>query len=144
MQLTVRIIAKHVYYYRQFKWTVDVDWVLNVFVNANFTRLKLFILQSNKVLIVQLANFVAKAWETNPEQEKIEELAKLMTNLMDTTLLCPEKPFDEALKQFCRNNIPTHSVSPSITLLIAIGYIERLKKVMRAWIIFISIYSYMI
>ncbi|KAI8082031.1 hypothetical protein BDF21DRAFT_416974, partial [Thamnidium elegans] len=51
-----------------------------------------------------------------------------MTNLLDTTLLCPEKPFDEALKQFCRNNIPTHSVSPSITLLIAIGYIERLKQ----------------
>ncbi|KAL9538429.1 hypothetical protein MBANPS3_010939 [Mucor bainieri] len=78
--------------------------------------------------ILQLANFVARAWESNPEHEKIEALAKLMTNLMDTTLLCPEKPFDEALKQFCRNNIPTHSVSPSITLLIAIGYIERLKQ----------------
>ncbi|KAK4519778.1 uncharacterized protein ATC70_010019 [Mucor velutinosus] len=78
--------------------------------------------------ILQLANFVAKAWEFSPEQDKIEALAKLMTNLMDTTLLCPEKPFDEALKQFCRNNIPTHSVSPSITLLIAIGYIERLKQ----------------
>lgn len=78
---------------------------------------------------MQLASFVARAWESNPEQDKIDALAKLMTNLMDTTLLCPEKPFDEALKQFCRNNIPTHSVSPSITLLIAIGYIERLKQV---------------
>ncbi|KAF1805310.1 hypothetical protein FB192DRAFT_1426859 [Mucor lusitanicus] len=78
--------------------------------------------------ILQLASFVARAWESNPEQDKIDALAKLMTNLMDTTLLCPEKPFDEALKQFCRNNIPTHSVSPSITLLIAIGYIERLKQ----------------
>ncbi|CEP08321.1 hypothetical protein [Parasitella parasitica] len=78
--------------------------------------------------ILRLANFVAKAWETNPEEEKIEALAKLMTNLMDSTLLCPDKPLDEALKLFCRNNIPTHSVSPSITLLIAIGYIERLKQ----------------
>jgi hypothetical protein len=76
-----------------------------------------------------LANFVARAWETDPEEEKINALAQLMTNLLDTTILCPEKPFDEALKQFCRNNIPTHSVSPSITLLIAIGYIERLKQV---------------
>ncbi|KAI8636532.1 hypothetical protein BD408DRAFT_448364 [Parasitella parasitica] len=78
--------------------------------------------------ILQLASFVAKAWETNPEQEKIEALAKLMTNLMNSTLLCPDKPFDEALKQFCRNDIPTHSVSPSITLLMAIGYIERLNQ----------------
>ncbi|KAG2208216.1 hypothetical protein INT47_006071 [Mucor saturninus] len=78
--------------------------------------------------ILQLAIFVAKAWETNPGKDKIDALAKLMTNLLDTTLLCPDKPFDEALKQFCRNNIPTHSVSPSITLLIAIGYIERLKQ----------------
>lgn len=52
-----------------------------------------------------------------------------MTNLLDTTLLCPEKPLNEALKQFCQNTIPTQSVSPSITLLIAIGYIERLKQV---------------
>lgn len=80
---------------------------------------------------MQLAIFVAKAWENNPGQDKIDALAKLMTNLLDTTLLCPEKPFDEALKQFCRNNIPTHSVSPSITLLIAIGYIERLKQVRK-------------
>lgn len=81
--------------------------------------------------LVQLAIFVAKAWETNPGKDKIDALAKLMTNLLDTTLLCPDKPFDEALKQFCRNNIPTHSVSPSITLLIAIGYIERLKQVIE-------------
>jgi hypothetical protein len=85
----------------------------------------------SKKITVQLANFVAKAWEANPGQDKIHALAGLMTNLLDTTLLCPEKPFDEALKQFCRNNIPTHSVSPSITLLIAIGYIERLKQVIK-------------
>lgn len=74
-----------------------------------------------------MASFVAKAWEKSPNENEVMALAKLMTNLLDTTLLCPEKPFDEALKQFCRNNIPTHSVSPSITLLIAMGYIERLK-----------------
>lgn len=78
---------------------------------------------------MQLANFVERAWEPNPGQEKVDELAKLMTNLLRTTLLCGEKPFDEALKQFCRNNVPTHTVSPSITLLIAIGYIQRLKQV---------------
>lgn len=72
---------------------------------------------------------MANAWESNPTQEKIDQLTKLMSNLLDTTLLCPDKPLDEALQEFCLNNIPTHSVSPSITLLIAIGYIERLKQV---------------
>jgi hypothetical protein len=81
------------------------------------------------LFIVQLANFVARAWESNPGQERVNELAKLMTNLLHSTLLCGEKSFDEALKQFCRNNVPTHTVSPSITLLIAIGYIQRLKQV---------------
>ncbi|KAI8979321.1 hypothetical protein BDF20DRAFT_818926 [Mycotypha africana] len=78
--------------------------------------------------IMQLATFVGKAWESDCKQEKIDELAALMTHLLDTTQLCPEKSLDEALKQFCRNDVPAHTVSPSITLLIAIGYIERLKS----------------
>ncbi|KAI8370991.1 hypothetical protein BD560DRAFT_329450 [Blakeslea trispora] len=78
--------------------------------------------------VYHLANSVARSWESNPNQEQIEALVKLMTNLLDSTLLCPERPLDEALQQFCRNNVPTQSVSPSVTLLIALGYIERLKK----------------
>ncbi|KAI8079070.1 uncharacterized protein B0P05DRAFT_542229 [Gilbertella persicaria] len=78
--------------------------------------------------VYNLANFVTRSWESNPKQEKIEDLAKFMTNLLDTTLLCPEKPFEEALQQFCRSHIPTQSVSPTVTILIAIGYIERLKQ----------------
>ncbi|KAI9356899.1 hypothetical protein BD770DRAFT_411080 [Pilaira anomala] len=114
---------------------VDRDNRLNAAYNANYGQACLLLQAiqmngrrrlSNKC-ILQLASFVAKAWEKTPNENEVIALAKLMTNLLDTTLLCPEKPFDEALKQFCRNNIPTHSVSPSITLLIAIGYIERLK-----------------
>ncbi|KAI9469082.1 MAG: hypothetical protein EXX96DRAFT_590382 [Benjaminiella poitrasii] len=103
-------------------------------VNHNQACLLLQALQMNgrrrlsSQCILQLAVFVAKAWETNASEETIEGLVKLIRNLLDTTLLCPEKPFDEALVQFCLNNIPTHSVSPSITLLIGIGYIERLKQ----------------
>ncbi|KAI7901182.1 uncharacterized protein BX663DRAFT_487763 [Cokeromyces recurvatus] len=78
--------------------------------------------------ILQLALFVVKAWEAKADKEAIDGLVKLINNLLNSTLLCPDMPFDEALRQFCRNNIPTQSVSPSITLLIAIGYIERLKQ----------------
>lgn len=65
-----------------------------------------------------------------------------MGNLLDTTLLCPDKPLDDALKQFCENNIPTHSVSPSITLLIATSYIERLKQVRHNICLNIETYIY--
>ncbi|OBZ83300.1 hypothetical protein A0J61_08649 [Choanephora cucurbitarum] len=78
--------------------------------------------------VYHLANSVARSWESNPDQEQIEALVKLMTNLLDSTLLCPERPLDDALQQFCRNHVPTQSVSPSVTLLIALEYIERLKK----------------
>ncbi|CAO3648576.1 unnamed protein product [Mucor hiemalis] len=115
---------------------VDREKRLNAAYSVNYNQ-ACFLLQAIQMngrrrlsdeCILHLASFVAKAWEGNPSQDKIDGLAKLMTNLLDSTLLSPEKPFDEALKQFCRNTIPTQSVSPSITLLIAIGYIERLKQ----------------
>lgn len=90
---------------------------------------------------MQLASFVAKSWELDPTQEKIGQLTKLMNNLLDTTLLCPESSLDDALKQFCQNKIPTHSVSPTITLLIAISYIERLKQVQKKISFFLPNYN---
>jgi hypothetical protein len=81
--------------------------------------------------LVQLANYVAKAWEINPEQETIDVISKLMNKLLDTTFLCPEMNLNEALIQFCKNDTATQSVSPSITLLVAIDYISRLKQVNR-------------
>ncbi|EIE90881.1 hypothetical protein G6F46_007623 [Rhizopus delemar] len=78
--------------------------------------------------VLQLANYVAKAWEINPEQETIDIISKLMNKLLDTTFLCPEMNLNEALIQFCKNDTATQSVSPSITLLVAIDYISRLKQ----------------
>lgn len=54
-----------------------------------------------------------------------------MNDLLDTGVLFPEKNLNEALIEFCKNDMNTQSVSPSITLLIAIDYIGRLKQVKR-------------
>lgn len=79
---------------------------------------------------MQLAIFVTRAWEADTEQDTIEGICKLMNNLLDMTLLCPEMNLNEALIQFCKNTTSTQSVSPSITLLLAVDYISRLKQVL--------------
>ncbi|CEG65691.1 hypothetical protein RMATCC62417_02423 [Rhizopus microsporus] len=78
--------------------------------------------------VLQLATFVTRAWEADTEQDTIEGICKLMNNLLDMTLLCPEMNLNEALIQFCKNTTSTQSVSPSITLLLAVDYISRLKQ----------------
>ncbi|KAG0171023.1 hypothetical protein DFQ28_001374 [Apophysomyces sp. BC1034] len=78
--------------------------------------------------ISHLATYVTRAWEADPSQSKIEELIKLMTNLLNTTGLYEKAPLDQALKQFCRNPVAVPTVCPSVTLLVAVSYIERLKQ----------------
>ncbi|KAF7722430.1 hypothetical protein EC973_003132 [Apophysomyces ossiformis] len=78
--------------------------------------------------ISHLASYVSKAWEADPSPSKIEELVKLMTNLLNTTGLYEQRPLDQALKQFCRNPVAVPTVCPSVTLLVAVSYIERLKQ----------------
>jgi hypothetical protein len=76
-----------------------------------------------------LAFYVAQAWETNPTQEKVQQLYYMMSNLLDTTSIDKSVPLDEALKTFVSNPAPTPTVCSTLTLLIAIGYVERLNKV---------------
>ncbi|CAO3701294.1 unnamed protein product [Rhizopus stolonifer] len=78
--------------------------------------------------VLQLANYIARAWEVSSTQSTVDSISKTMNGLLDTGVLFPEKNLNEALIEFCKNDMNTQSVSPSITLLIAIDYIGRLKQ----------------
>lgn len=80
-------------------------------------------------ILANLAFYVAQAWETNPTQEKVQQLYYMMSNLLDTTSIDKSIPLDEALKKFVSNPAPTPTVCSTLTLLIAISYVERLNKV---------------
>ncbi|KAI8137489.1 hypothetical protein BJV82DRAFT_525188 [Fennellomyces sp. T-0311] len=74
-----------------------------------------------------LATFVVQAWEVNPTETKVTELVDVMKHLLDTTRI-DTADLDEALKQSCRNPAAFPTVCPSVALLVAMRYIDRLKK----------------
>ncbi|KAL0075670.1 hypothetical protein J3Q64DRAFT_1769256 [Phycomyces blakesleeanus] len=76
--------------------------------------------------IEHLAGYVTHAWEANTD-DKTQQLTKVINNLLDSTAV-EASSLDDALVKFCRNSIATPTVCPSVTLLVAIGYIERLKQ----------------
>ncbi|CAO3660292.1 unnamed protein product [Rhizopus stolonifer] len=78
--------------------------------------------------VSQLAEQVTEAWEMNTNQETTEAISKLMNNLLDATLILPEKSLNEALVEFCKKENAVESVCPSVCLLIAIDYVGRLKQ----------------
>ncbi|KAI8889841.1 hypothetical protein K501DRAFT_238121 [Backusella circina FSU 941] len=82
----------------------------------------------SKRCLANLAFYVAQAWESNPTQEKVQQLYYMMSNLLDTTSIDKNIPLDEALKKFVSNPAPTPTVCSTLTLLIAISYVERLNK----------------
>jgi hypothetical protein len=75
-----------------------------------------------------LANYVVKAWETHPDEVKVRQLYQLMQKLLTTTAI-QQPTLEKALFWFCQNTASTPTPCPNVTLLIAIGYIERLNKV---------------
>ncbi|CAO3636402.1 unnamed protein product [Cunninghamella echinulata] len=77
--------------------------------------------------IAHLANFVARAWESNPDEIKTQQLYQLMQNLLSTTAI-KQSTLENALITFCKNKASTPTPCSSVTLLIAISYIEKLKK----------------
>ncbi|KAI8081422.1 uncharacterized protein BX664DRAFT_340362 [Halteromyces radiatus] len=81
----------------------------------------------NARCIAHLANFVVKAWETDPNETKVRHLYQLMQSLLSTTGI-KQTTLETALVTFCRNTASTPTPCPSVTLLIAISYIERLNK----------------
>ncbi|KAI7903942.1 uncharacterized protein BX663DRAFT_505798 [Cokeromyces recurvatus] len=82
----------------------------------------------SKKCVAHLAVFVLQAWEDKICQEKIQRLYCMMNNLLDTTGMDPNEPFEISLQNFCQNSISIPSICPSITLLVAISYVERLNK----------------
>lgn len=79
--------------------------------------------------IEHLAHHVAESWET---ADKAPEIAKLMKQLLDTTAINQDTILEHALDRFCNQQDTTNAIStvcPSLTLLIAISYIDRLNQV---------------
>ncbi|KAG2237140.1 hypothetical protein BDF21DRAFT_116994 [Thamnidium elegans] len=82
----------------------------------------------SKKCLAHLALYVSQAWEDKPCREKIQQLYYMMSNLLDTTNMDTKVPFEIAIQKFCQNFISTPTICPSVTLLIAISYVERLNK----------------
>ncbi|KAI8645956.1 hypothetical protein BD408DRAFT_360489 [Parasitella parasitica] len=82
----------------------------------------------SKKCLACLAVFVSQAWEDKPCQEKIQQLYYMMNNLLDTTGMDKNEPFEVSLQNFCSSPVSTPIICPSLTLLIAISYVERLNK----------------
>ncbi|KAI8087037.1 uncharacterized protein B0P05DRAFT_466016 [Gilbertella persicaria] len=82
----------------------------------------------SKKCLAHLALFVSQAWEDKPCQEKIQQLYYMMNNLLNTTGIDLNEPFEIALQKFCSSPVSTPTICPSVTLLIAISYVERLNK----------------
>ncbi|KAI7879275.1 hypothetical protein K492DRAFT_208409 [Lichtheimia hyalospora FSU 10163] len=75
-----------------------------------------------------LAQHVAESWES---ADKAPEISKLMKQLLDTTAVNRDTILEHALDRFCNQQDTTNAIStvcPSLTLLIAISYIDRLNQ----------------
>ncbi|KAI9491758.1 hypothetical protein BDB00DRAFT_873968 [Zychaea mexicana] len=75
-----------------------------------------------------LATYVVQAWEVDPAEAKVTELIDVMTHLLDTTQVDTTLALDDALRQSCRNPAALPTVCPTVALLVAMRYIDRLKK----------------
>ncbi|KAI7886110.1 hypothetical protein K492DRAFT_226526 [Lichtheimia hyalospora FSU 10163] len=77
--------------------------------------------------LAYLAKRVTDLWDAEPKQEPLHQV---MNSLLDATPPPPRSdlPFQERLQHFCRDTNPTSTVCPTLTLLMAISYLERLKE----------------
>lgn len=82
----------------------------------------------DKKCLAHLALYVSQAWEEKPCTEKIQQLYYMMNNLIDTTNMDVNEPFEIALQKYCQSPVSTPTICPSVTLLVAISYVERLNK----------------
>lgn len=80
----------------------------------------------------RLASYVVQAWEVDPSEASITEIASLMHHLLSTTASKNDtnEDMDTILMEYAhkqQSSMPTPC--PNLTLLVAIRYIDRLKKV---------------
>lgn len=81
------------------------------------------------VNLVHLANYVVQAWEADPTEARVTDVVQVMSHLLRTTGIDPKScSLDDALRITCRNTAAIPTVCPSFTLLVAIRYIDRLKR----------------
>ncbi|KAJ8656547.1 hypothetical protein O0I10_007870 [Lichtheimia ornata] len=85
----------------------------------------------NPHCIRRLASYVVQAWEVDPSEASITEIASLMHHLLSTTASKNDtnEDMDTILMEYAhkqQSSMPTPC--PNLTLLVAIRYIDRLKK----------------
>ncbi|KAL0094919.1 hypothetical protein F4703DRAFT_1045925 [Phycomyces blakesleeanus] len=78
--------------------------------------------------VAYLANYVARSWETKPEPSRVYSLMRLMTNLLATTAFSTHTSLMDSLQTYCERPLSMPTICPSVTLLIAVSYIQRLKQ----------------
>ncbi|KAI9300885.1 hypothetical protein BJ944DRAFT_272303 [Cunninghamella echinulata] len=82
--------------------------------------------------LMHLSTFVAKSWEEQPSQEKVQEIYQYMTYLLDSSKMAQEEDkglsLDDKIRKFCQNPSSIPTVCPSTTLLFAVHYIDKLKQ----------------
>lgn len=87
--------------------------------------------RQRNLLIGYLAHKVARSWESNSSPETIKAVYCLMIHLLKSTALYPNGGhFENGLRYYCHHassSIPT--ICPSLTLLMAAHYIDKLKNV---------------
>lgn len=76
-----------------------------------------------------LAIYVSKTWEDNYCPERTQQLFYMMNSLLNTTRIETDEPFEVLLQKYCASSTSMPTLCPSVTLLVAISYIERLNKV---------------
>ncbi|KAI9316639.1 hypothetical protein BX666DRAFT_1945333 [Dichotomocladium elegans] len=79
--------------------------------------------------IHRLATYVVQAWEADPSITRVVELVDVINHLISATTLSSQPGLDDnLLRQYCRNPSALPTLCPSVALLIAMRYIDRLKK----------------
>lgn len=83
------------------------------------------------IYLGHLATFVVHAWEVDPNHGKVQELEGVMHHLLGSSQMKYNEndSIKDAIKQYCRSPVATPTVCPNVTLLIAVHYVDRLKKV---------------
>ncbi|KAI8065454.1 hypothetical protein BC940DRAFT_304141 [Gongronella butleri] len=82
--------------------------------------------------IAHLGKYVTAAWEERPDDAKAHDTIAFLQHLLDTTGIQGTTSIDQAVHQFCQQSAAFPVACPSMTLLIAMHYIDRLKKKYQA------------
>ncbi|CAO3697883.1 unnamed protein product [Rhizopus microsporus] len=85
----------------------------------------------SKTCLAHLAIYVSKTWEDNYCPERTQQLFYMMNSLLNTTRIETDEPFEVLLQKYCASSTSMPTLCPSVTLLVAISYIERLNKKYR-------------